>query len=200
MAVVAHKRSVMTMYSSPVCALSHRARFVLCEKNIAVEIISADVHCLPEDLVDLNPYGTLPTLVDRDLVLYESRVIMEYLDDRFPHPPLLPIDPVSRAQSRQLMYRIDNDWYTLMKDSESRSERKATQARIFGAKPFFMSDDFSLVDCTIAPVLWRLPSLGIELPRQAKPVMEYAKRLFERESFQASLTEEERELREMATA
>jgi RNA polymerase-associated protein len=110
------------------------------------------------------------------------------------------------------MYRIDNDWYTLMKDSESRSERKATQARdqlrealtlaapIFGAKPFFMSDDFSLVDCTIAPVLWRLPSLGIELPRQAKPVMEYAKRLFERESFQASLTEEERELREMATA
>ena len=208
MAVVAHKRSVMTMYSSGICPYSHRTRFVLSEKNIAVEIVDVESGHLPEDLVDLNPYGSLPTLVDRDLVLYESRVMMEYLDERFPHPPLLPVDPVSRAQSRQLMYRIDHDWYCHLKDLESKSEKKSGKARqilsealtaaapVFAAKPFFMSDDFSLVDCSIGPLLWRLPLLGVELPHQAKPVLEYAKRLFDRESFQSSLTDAEREMRE----
>jgi RNA polymerase-associated protein len=179
---------------------------VLAEKNITVDIIDADPQELPEDVMDLNPYGTLPTLVDRGLTLYESRIIMEYLDERFPHPPLLPVDPVSRANSRLFMYRVDRDWYTLM-DTILAGGKPATKARkelresltvtapVFAAKPYFMSDDLTLVDCSIAPLLWRLPSLGVELPSQAKAVEDYAARLFERASFQESLTELEQEMR-----
>jgi RNA polymerase-associated protein len=179
---------------------------VLAEKNITVDIIDADPQELPEDVMDLNPYGTLPTLVDRGLTLYESRIIMEYLDERFPHPPLLPVDPVSRANSRLFMYRVDRDWYTLM-DAIFAGGKAATKARkelrenltatapVFAAKPYFMSDDLTLVDCSIAPLLWRLPSLGVELPPQAKAVNDYGLRLFERSSFQESLTELEQEMR-----
>lgn len=180
---------------------------VLAEKNITVDIVDVDPLQLTEDVMDLNPYGTLPTLVDRDLVLYESRIIMEYLDERFPHPPLLPVDPVSRASSRLFMYRVDRDWYSLM-DIILEGGKSATKARkdlrdsltatapVFSAKPFFMSDDLTLVDCSIAPLLWRLPMLGVELPPQAKGVTAYANRLFRRKSFRDSLTELERELRE----
>ncbi len=114
MAVVSNKRPVMTLYSDPVSAYSHRVRVVLAEKNIAVDIIDVDPLNLSDDVMDLNPYGSLPTLVDRDLTLYESRIIMEYLDERFPHPPLLPVDPVSRASARLYMHRVDSDWYTKM--------------------------------------------------------------------------------------
>lgn len=207
MAVVANKRSVMTLYSDAGSAYSHRVRLVLAEKNITVEIQDTDPLELSEDVRDLNPYGTLPTLVDRDLTLFESRIIMEYLDERFPHPPLLPVDPVSRASSRLYMYRVENDWYAMMdaileggkgaaKSRKELRESLIVSAPIFAAKPFFMSDDFTLVDCTIAPLLWRLPKLGIELPVQAKAVSEYAQRVFERESFQESLSEVEREFRE----
>jgi RNA polymerase-associated protein len=145
--------------------------------------------------------------VDRDLTLFESRIIMEYLDERFPHPPLLPVDPVSRAQSRLFMHRVDRDWYTQMDDilaggkgaTKARKELRENliaTAPVFSHKPFFMSDDFSLVDCSIAPLLWRLPMLGVELPAQAKPIEKYAERLFKRESFKESLTEAEREMRE----
>jgi RNA polymerase-associated protein len=180
---------------------------VLAEKNITVEIVDTDPLSISEDLMDLNPYGTLPTLVDRDLTLYESRIIMEYLDERFPHPPLLPVDPVSRASSRLYMHRVTEDWYQKM-DEILNSGKGAAKARkelresltvsapIFTHKPYFMSDDFCLVDCSIAPLLWRLPSMGVELPPQAKPVIEYSKRLFDRESFQESLTEAEREMRD----
>lgn len=206
MAVVSNKRSVMTLYSDPQNPYSHRVRVVLAEKNITVEIIDVDPLNLPDDIMDLNPYGTLPTLVDRDLVLYESRIIMEYLDERFPHPPLLPVDPVSRAASRLYMHRVDRDWFNLMDRimaggadaGQARKELREsliTTAPVFGAKPFFMSDDLTLVDCCLAPLLWRLPMLGVELPAQAKAVNEYALRLFERESFQQSLTEAEREIR-----
>ena len=206
MAVVANKRSVMTMYSGSKCPYSHRVRLVLAEKNITVEIVDVEPNNISEDLMDLNPYGTLPTLVDRDLVLYQSRIIMEYLDERFPHPPLLPVDPVSKASSRLFLHRVDNDWYQLM-DQIVGGGKPATRARkelreslsvtapVFGSRPFFMSDEFTLVDCSIAPLLWRLPALGVELPAQAKPVEEYAKRLFDRNSFQDSLTELEREMR-----
>ena len=207
MVVVANKRSVMTLYSDARSPYSHRVRMVLAEKNITVDIVDVDPLQLTDDVMDLNPYGTLPTLVDRDLVLYESRIIMEYLDERFPHPPLLPVDPVSRAGSRLFMYRVDRDWYSLM-DIILEGGKSATKARkdlrdsltatapVFASKPFFMSDDLTLVDCSIAPLLWRLPMLGVELPAQAKGVTAYANRLFQRKSFRDSLTELERELRD----
>ncbi len=207
MAVVANKRSVMTLYSDPQSPYSHRARMVLAEKKITVEINDVDPLNLTDDVMDLNPYGTLPTLVDRDLTLYESRIIMEYLDERFPHPPLLPVDPVSKASSRLFMFRVDQDWYSLMdailaggkgatKARKDLTESLVTTAPVFAAKPYFMSENLSLVDCSLAPLLWRLPVLGVELPAAASAVADYAERLFERESFQESLTELEREMRE----
>jgi RNA polymerase-associated protein len=179
---------------------------VLAEKNITFEINDIDPLNMPEQLMELNPYGTLPTLVDRDLRLYESRIIMEYLDERFPHPPLLPVDPVSRSTSRLLMYRVDYDWYRLMdvilagkKDAaKARKELRESliaTSQVFAAKAFFMSDDFTLVDCLIAPLLWRLPVLGVDIPASAKGLHEYASRLFARESFTQSLSEAEREMR-----
>ena len=211
MAVVANRRSVMTLFSRPTCPYSHRVRIVLAEKSINVEIVDVDSAALPEDLLDLNPYNSVPTLVDRDLVLYDSRVIIEYLDERFPHPPLMPVDPVTRAQFRLALYRIERDWYGLVDDMEGASDRgtkRASKARkilresilastdVFGARDFFLSDEFSLVDCTIAPILWRLAHYGIELPTgQSDAIHKYRERLFARPSFQASLTELERELR-----
>ena len=207
MAVVANKRSVMTMYSDARSSYSHRVRLVLAEKNITVEIVDVDPVDISDDIMDLNPYGTLPTLVDRDLVLFESRIIMEYLDERFPHPPFLPVDPFSKASSRLFMHRVDLDWYRLMdiilsKGKQAAKARKELResltvtAPVFASKPFFMSSEFTLVDCAIGPLLWRLPHLGVELPSQAKPVLDYAKRLFARPSFKESLTEFEREMRE----
>jgi len=207
MTVVANKRSVMTMYSDASSPYSHRVRLVLAEKNITVEVMDVDPLAISDDIMDLNPYGTLPTLVDRDLVLYESRIIMEYLDERFPHPPLMPVDPVSKASSRLFLHRVDHDWYRLMdqilaggkqagKARKELRESLTVTAPVFASKPFFMNTDFSLVDCSIGPLLWRLPLLGVELPVQAKAVNDYANHLFARESFKASLTELEEEMRE----
>jgi len=208
MALVANRRSVMTLFSSATDPESHRVRLVFAEKGITVEVVDVDAGNKPEDLVDLNPYNSVPTLVDRELVLYDPRTIMEYLDERFPHPPLMPVDPVSRARARLALYRIEKDWYQQLPALESKSEKVYTKARkilrdsltasaeVFGAKPFFLSDEFSLVDATIIPVLWRLKHYRIELPRQAKPVMQYAARMYARESFKASLTDAEREMME----
>ena len=208
MAVIANRRSLMTLYSKPMCIHSHRTRLVLAEKNINIEVASVDGPDLPEDLMDLNPYHTVPTLVDRDLVLYDSRVIIEYLDERFPHPPLMPVDPVTRAQFRLALFRIETDWYRLAEQFEVDAERKLhTKSRkmltesilasvtLFEAKQYFLSDEFSLVDCSIAPILWRLPVYGIELGSQADPIEQYMKRVFGRRSFQESLTELEHEMR-----
>ncbi|MEO5702610.1 MAG: glutathione S-transferase N-terminal domain-containing protein [Gammaproteobacteria bacterium] len=209
MSLVINKRSVMTLYSGSDCPFSHRARIVLGEKNINVDILNVDSANLPEDLIDLNPYHTLPTLVDRELVVYNSQIIMEYLDERFPHPPLMPVDPVSRARARLMLYRIEEDWYNPLsaihgsKDSATITKKRrilrdslTASAPLFGQKTFFMSDEFSLVDCSIAPILWRLPHFGIELPPQAKAVHNYAQRIFARDGFQASLSEAEREMRD----
>ena len=208
MAVIANRRSVMTLFSKPTCLHSHRTRLVLAEKNINIDIANVEGPDLPEDLMDLNPYHTVPTLVDRDLVLYDSRVIIEYLDERFPHPPLMPVDPVTRAQFRLALFRIETDWYQLAEQFDGDTERKlATRARkmlkesilasvdLFDARTFFLSDEFSLVDCSIAPVLWRLPVYGIDLGTQAEPIERYMKRVFDRRSFQDSLTELEQEMR-----
>jgi len=209
MGVVA-KRSSMTFYSDNFSHYSHRVRIVLAEKGVTVELIEADVAHPTTELQELNPYNTLPTLVDRDLVLYDSKVMMEYLDERFPHPPLLPVYPVARAESRLIIHRIEKDWCGLV-DSilNSRSDnvvRKSTKelresilaiAPIFAERPYFMSDEFTLVDCCIAPILWRLPSLGIDIrqSKQSKPLLAYMDSLFDRESFQESLSEQEREMR-----
>ncbi|WP_299200271.1 stringent starvation protein SspA [uncultured Amphritea sp.] len=209
MGVVA-KRSSMTFYSDGNDHYSHRVRIVLAEKGVAVEINDCDPNNLPEDLASLNPYNSLPTLLDRELVLYEPNVMMEYLDERFPHPPLLPVYPVARAESRLFMYRIQRDWCALadvILTAESAGEvdeaRKALRdslvavSPIFGEKDYFMSEEFTLVDCCIAPLLWRLEILGVELPEaQCKDLIKYMTRLFEREAFQISLSEEEREMRD----
>ncbi|MCW7761736.1 stringent starvation protein SspA [Photorhabdus luminescens] len=208
MAVAANKRSVMTLFSGPADIFSHQVRIVLAEKGVSVEVEQVEAGNLPQDLIDLNPYQTVPTLVDRELTLYDSRIIMEYLDERFPHPPLMPVYPVARASSRLMMYRIEKDWYSLMYVIEEGNSQEANAARkrlaeellavtpIFKEMPFFMSEEFSLVDCYLAPLLWRLPVLGIELPSSGtKDLQIYMQRVFERDAFLASLTEVEREMR-----
>lgn len=204
------RRSVMTLYSGALDIYSHQVRIVLAEKGVSVDVLNIDDNHPSEDLAELNPYNTLPTLVDRELVLYHSQVIMEYLDERFPHPPLLPVYPVARAKSRLMMHRIENDWYTLYKsiinnphtDIAAHARRDLREsltslAPVFAEMEYFLSEEFSLVDCVVAPLLWRLPMLEIELPaKQAKIIETYAERIFERDSFEVSLTESEREIRE----
>lgn len=208
---LAAKRSSMIFYSNPADHYCHRIRIVLAEKGVTVDIVDVEEGNVPEDLTSLNPYNEVPTLVDRELTLYEPNVITEYLDERFPHPPLLPVYPVERGKSRLLIHRIERDWCghvdAIMKGKEKAADlnkrRKSlrdsliTISPIFEEFSFFMSEDFTLVDCALAPILWRLPVLGIELPaKQAQPLLDYAERLFARESFQVSLSEREREMRE----
>jgi len=200
----------MTFYSDGRSHYSHRVRIVLSEKGVTVETIDVDPDNKPEDLTTLNPYNSLPTLVDRDLVLYEPNIMMEYLDERFPHPPLFPVYPVARAQSRLWIYRIGRDWSSLVdtlmagkgsaavldKSRKELRESLISIAPIFAEKPFFMSDEFSIVDCCVTPILWRLPAMGIDLPntKNVKPLLAYRDRLFERESVTASLSEQEKEM------
>jgi RNA polymerase-associated protein len=199
----------MTLFSNAVCPQSHRVRLVLAEKGIGVDVVEVGDGTFTEDLVELNPYGSVPTLVDRDLVLYNTQIIMEYLDDRYPHPPLMPVDPVERARTKLYVYRMERDWYSLLDSFAAGDEAKAVQARkiirdgltviapIFEQKPFFMSDELTLADYTLLPLLWRLPVYGIELPAAAKPVLDYAERLFVRTAFKRSLSVGERDLRSL---
>ena len=202
---IVSKRSSMTLFSDPACHYCHRIRIVLAEKDVTVEITAVGPSDVPEELAEVNPYGSVPTLVDRDLSLYETKVMMEYLDERFPHPPLLPVYPVSRALHRQFMHRIDRDWCEKV-DLILAGGKPATAARkelrdsllglapVFVDQPFFMHSEYTLVDCCLAPLLWRLKVLDIKLPntKQAKPIQAYMKRIFERPAFIASLTEVER--------
>ena len=204
MAQMANKRLAMTLYSSDTDPYCHMVRIVLAEKGINYEATDVDLDDTPEDLKDLNPYNEVPTLVDRDLVLYGHQVIMEYLDERFPHPPLMPVDPVSRARNRLMLRRIERDWYTLSNkiaggdDIENARKELAdsllTVAPIFEQKKFFMSDDFTVMDCAIAPLLWRLQHYGVELPSAAGALITYAANVFNREAFKESLTEAEQEM------
>ncbi len=198
----------MTLFSKADDVWSHRTRIVLAEKGIQIETIDVSDGNLPEDLLDLNPYHSLPTLVDRDLVLYDSRVIIEYLDERFPHPPLMPVDPVARAQFRLALFRIERDWYSLVQQIGDADRKVGQRARkilrdsilasadVFKAKPYFLSDEFSLVDATIAPVLWRLTGWEIDLPpQQAQAITRYMNQVFARPAFRHSLSRLEQEMR-----
>ncbi|TVP56049.1 MAG: stringent starvation protein A [Halomonadaceae bacterium] len=207
---VVTKRSSMTFFSDPLSHYSHRVRIVLAEKGVTVDVVDVDPSEPPAELADLNPYNALPTLVDRDLVLYEPNIMMEYLDERFPHPPLLPVYPVARAQSRLMMWRISRDWCGLVDKILEKPNVKASEparkelresliatAPIFEETPYFLSEEFTIVDCCVAPILWRLEKLGIELPeKQAKPLIKYMKRVFERDGFKASLSEGEEDMRD----
>ena len=199
----------LACYSDPADHYSHRVRIVLAEKGVSAEIIYVEAGRQPPKLIEVNPYGSLPTLVDRDLALWESTVVMEYLDERYPHPPLLPVYPVARANSRLLIHRIQRDWcglVDLILDSRTKEAARAVARKelresltgvspLFADKPFFLSEEQSLVDCCLLPILWRLTILGIELPRPAKPLLDYMERQFAREAFQASLSGVERDMR-----
>tara|TARA_B100000927_G_scaffold290483_1_gene289451 strand:- start:1450 stop:2052 length:603 start_codon:yes stop_codon:yes gene_type:complete len=197
----------MTLYSDPNSAQSHRVRIVLGEKDLIFKVEEVLSGQNNEDLIALNPNNTTPTFVDRNLVLYESRVIMEYLDERFPHPPLMPVDPVIRAKTRMVLHYIEKDLYGLLDDVKSSGEKKSKAAKLklkenlllsldfIQGKKFFLSDDFSIIDCSMAPILWRLPEYGIDLPKSAKPILKYADRLFQRDSFLENLSEQEEEIR-----
>tara|TARA_B100000029_G_scaffold509277_1_gene598084 strand:+ start:636 stop:1274 length:639 start_codon:yes stop_codon:yes gene_type:complete len=208
-----NKRTSMALFSDAGDHYCQRVRIVLEEKGISSEIIDTDKNKLSNELLEISPYATLPVLVDRDVALYDSVTLMEYLDERFPHPPLLPVYPVSRANMRLYIKRINNDWCHLfdsivndkLKESEQKKMKKQLKSLIlstnpiFKEKPYFMNEEFSLVDCCIAPILWRLPQVGIEIPKDAKnkPINEYMKKVFTRKAFLNSLTEIEKEIRSL---
>lgn len=197
----------MALYSAETSLDSHRVRFVLAEKGINVDIVNVSVdESAAADLAELNPYNEAPTLVDRDLVLYDAGVINDYLDERYPHPPLMPVDPVSRAQLRLVHHRVIKDWYVLAREFENVSGKAAeTLAKqlkegiiaaneLFQMSEYVLSDELSLVDCTLGPLMWRLPYYGIRLGKPGASVEAYAHRIFSRQSFKTSLTQAERDL------
>lgn len=206
MANITSRKSAMILFTSRNCIMSHCARLVVHEKGVPADIEFFDPNDPPEDLLELNPNGSSPTFVERDLVLYDARIIMEYLDERFPHPALHQMDPVSRANARMLIKRIDQDWYPLLEDVQLNGDKKAAKSKkmlkeslmaaapVFEASPYFMSEEYSLIDCALAPFLWRLFSIGIDITSLGKGITAYANRLFSRKAFQESLTREEREL------
>ena len=197
----------MALYSADTSLDCHRVRFVLAEKGINVDIVNVSVdESAAADLAELNPYNRAPTLVDRDLVLYDAGVINDYLDERYPHPPLMPVDPVSRAQLRLVHFRVLKDWYSLAYEIESSTGKKAEQAakqlkegiiaanELFRVSDYILSDELSLVDCTLGPLMWRLAHYGVKLGKPGASVEAYAHRIFSRASFKSSLTQAERDL------
>jgi len=197
----------MTLFSRGDDPRSHRVRLVLAEKALGARIVEVDPAHPPEDLIDLNPYQTVPTLVDRDLVVYEAGIICEYLDERFPHPPLMAADPAARAQARVALRRIEQDWYAVADQLEAADRRDRERLRkllaesvlaaepLFLLRPWFLSDQFSLLDVSVAPILWRLPHWGIDLGDRAPSVERYANKLFARTSFRAGLSGLEQDMR-----
>jgi RNA polymerase-associated protein len=206
------RKPIMTLYSGYDDPYSHASRIVLFEKDVDCHIEYLNQSEAPEVLADLNPYFETPTLIDRELVLYSSTLINEYLDERLPHPPLMPVDPVNRARARLMVRRVYRDWTRLLPVCTGTNAKKATEARqiirdgltalspVFSSQTYLLGEEYSLVDCYMAALLWRLPNAGIELPKQAKPVMQYAQRLFSRPAFNDSLSEIERGLRDKKSA
>ena len=202
---------MLVLYSDTASPTSHCVRLALAEKNIETDIRLIRPDDVSEELAELSPYGTTPTLVDRDLVLYDAQIILEYLDERFPHPPLMPVDPMTRAINRQLRYRITRDFYAVAEELKSDNDIAAASARktlrnslaaiepVFSNMPYFMSEEYTLVDCCMAPLLWRLDAYNVRLPSGCRALREYARILFEREAFRSSMTEPEREMCERLT-
>ena len=207
MALSQRSRTVLTLYSSNDDAQCHRVRLVLAAKGVVYDLVPVTAKNPPEDLLDLNPYNSVPTLVDRDLVLYDTGVICEYLDERYPHPPLMPVDPLSRARLRLATVRIGRDWLPYVGQIQA-GGRPAETARkrlrealiaavpLFKAAKFFLNPELSLADCALAPLIWRLPNLGVALPREGHVIIDYGERIFRNPGFTRSLTPEERLLRE----
>ncbi|CAJ2376356.1 MAG: glutathione S-transferase N-terminal domain-containing protein [Gammaproteobacteria bacterium] len=197
----------MTLLSGTVCVFSHCCRVVLLEKDVegSIEYVSARDN--PERLFEYNPYGETPTLVDRELILYDPAVIIEYLDERFPHPPLMPVDPISRAKTRLIISRLVRDWLEPLSDFEEKGGKPPAELKknirdgllalspLFAQQPYFMSEEYTLADAYFTPLLWRLPWLGIALPKQANAVRAYAERMFTRPAFTGSLSRQEAGLR-----
>ena len=204
MTLLANRRSAILLFSLPNCLDSHRTRIVIKEKEISAEVHEVDTNKIPDEIKVISPYDQYPSLVDRELILQNSRVIIEYLDERFPHPPLLPVDPISRAKFRLALNEIEQHWYVKYNelyigevlDMKFIDEIKNYLLEIAPMikNSFFMSDDFGLVDCSLAPLLWRLKSLEFDLASNNKIISEYSERIFDREAFQESLTETEKEL------
>lgn len=204
----ARTRTVLTLYTTVDDIQCHRARLVLAAKGVSYERVLVDPAHPPEDLIDLNPYVSTPTLVDRDLTLFDASVVCEYLDERYPHPPLMPIDPQSRARLRVAAVRIEKDWLTEV-DKIRAGGRPADAARkrlrekllstlpLFKASRFFLNPEMSLADCLVAPVIWRLPWLGVELGREGKAILDYGERLFHSQGFARSMTEQENAMRQL---
>ncbi len=198
---------MMRLYSGTVDPYSHRCRIVLFEKGMDFEVIDVDLTNKTEDLAILNPYGEVPVLVERDLVLSEANIINEYIDERFPHPQLMPADPVMRARARLFLYNFEKDLFSHIKDIESSHEETADKARkvvrdnltqlvpIFGKQSYLMGDEYSMLDVAITPLLWRLGHYGIELPNQASPLLKYAERLFSRPMYAEAMTPSEKAMR-----
>lgn len=200
-------RNVLTLFSGKDDLDSHRVRLVLAAKGVSYDLIVVDPADPPEDLIDLNPYSSVPTLVDRDLVLYDVKVICEYLDERYPHPPLMPVDPISRARVRLGISRIERDWFQYVDTIRHGTRAQADTARkrlrealiasvpVFKASKFFLNPEMTLADCTLAPLVWRLEHLGIDLPKDAQVVLDYGERIFRNPGYMRSLTEDEKTLR-----
>jgi len=204
----ARSRTVLALYTTAEEVQCHRTRLVLAAKGVSYERVMVDPEKPPADLVDLNPYGTLPTLVDRDLTLYDTYVVCEYLDERYPHPPLMPIDPLSRARLRLAAVRIERDWLpeiNMIRAGGKPAEAARKRLRehlleavpLFKASRFFLNPEMSLADCLVAPVVWRLPMLGVDLGKEGKPIIDYGERLFHTQGFARSLTPEEKAMREL---
>jgi RNA polymerase-associated protein len=206
MATPSSKKTLMTLYSTGDCVYAHRVRFVLEEKAMEYQTIDVDLAKKPEDLAELNPYNQVPTLVDRDLAIYESVLVMEYLDERFPHPPLILVDPISRAKVRLALLRFDRDWFApLFQPGFSAAQVDAAKevvrsgfaslSTIFAQQRFLFGEEMTILDCALAPLLWRLPMLGIALPAAARATTVYMERLFALDSFQRSLSAAEKAMR-----
>jgi len=205
-------RNALTLFSARDDVLCHRVRLVLAAKGVSYDLVPVDPTNPPEDLIDLNPYHSVPTLVERDLVLYSASVVTEYLDERYPHPPLMPVDPLSRARLRLAMLRLEHEWVPHVQAIQYGNRQQAEAGRkrlrelilsalpLFKASKFFLNPEMSLADCALAPIIWRLPALGVQLPKEAKPVEDYGQRIFRHPGYTRSMTPEERALRDMPLA
>ena len=209
MAASVRMRNTLTLFSANDDALCHRVRLVLAAKGVTYDLVPVDAQNPPEDLIDLNPYHSVPTLVERELVLYAASVVSEYLDERYPHPPLMPVDPLSRARLRLAMLRIEHDWVPQVQAIQMGNKTQAEAGRkrlkelvaqsvpLFKASKFFLNPEMSLADCAMAPIIWRLESLGVALPKDGKAIEDYGNRFFRHPAFVRSLTDQEKKLRDL---